>query len=203
MAILAEVTPGVVFMLLVVAATTCVLLMRTQRHLGRRPSTAAPRSLVRPKRVEPQRQEEGQPPLHLDRWEVRMHELARDLSAQLDSKMSILQHLMELADQQAVRLESLLAQAGSTRTDGAHNELPLPRTARTVSHVATQAAGLGLAAEPRAPARALVGSGAAAGHRHDRVYALADAGYASHEIAAELGHPIGEVELILSLREDA
>ncbi len=39
-------------------------------------------------------------------WEVRMHELARDLSAQLDSKMRALQALIADADRAAARLES-------------------------------------------------------------------------------------------------
>ena len=38
-------------------------------------------------------------------WEVRMHELARELSGQLDSKIVIVQQLVRHAEQQTARLE--------------------------------------------------------------------------------------------------
>ncbi len=46
----------------------------------------------------------------MDRWEVHMHETARDLSAQLDSKMVALQHVIRLAEERSARLEELLIQ---------------------------------------------------------------------------------------------
>lgn len=50
----------------------------------------------------------GQPALKSDeenRWEVRMHEVTRELSGTLDSKMSALQALIAEADRAAERLE--------------------------------------------------------------------------------------------------
>ena len=41
------------------------------------------------------------------------------------------------------------------------------------------------------------------GRRYDRIHALADEGLSAGEIAEQLGSPIGEVTLILSLRDKA
>ena len=109
-------------------------------------------------------------------WEVEMHDLARDLSAQLDSKMAALQQLIMLADERLARLERL---AGDTHES----------QDRTVVNQATA-----LTAAMRSPA------GAATGGRYDDIYKLADTGLSAAQIATQLGQPIGEVELILSLR---
>jgi hypothetical protein len=42
--------------------------------------------------------------------------------------------------------------------------------------------------------------GPSSDHRYDEIYVLADYGHNAAEIAQRLGSPIGEVELILSLR---
>ena len=49
------------------------------------------------------------PPAMLTQWEVQMHETARELSGQLDSKISILQHLIAAAAHEAQRLEDAVA----------------------------------------------------------------------------------------------
>lgn len=51
-------------------------------------------------------------PPDVARYEVEMHDLARELSARLDSKLVLLQHLVRDADQQANRLEAVIAEAG-------------------------------------------------------------------------------------------
>ena len=55
-------------------------------------------------------------------WEVQMHETARDLSGQLDSKMSALGHLIAEADRAAARLEAALAGAGPAENSGEPGE---------------------------------------------------------------------------------
>ena len=50
-------------------------------------------------------------PATVDRWEVQMHDTARDLSGQLDSKLSMLQALVAEADRAAARLDAALARA--------------------------------------------------------------------------------------------
>lgn len=44
------------------------------------------------------------------RWQVAMHELARDLKGEIDTKLAALQTLVALARQESDRLEALLAQ---------------------------------------------------------------------------------------------
>ncbi len=50
-------------------------------------------------------------PKDVSRWQVEMHDLARDLSAQMDSKMSALQHLIRQAADESERLERALNEA--------------------------------------------------------------------------------------------
>lgn len=50
-------------------------------------------------------------PPDLLRWQVEMHETARDLKAEIDSKLSALHALSNLADQAAERLEQAVARA--------------------------------------------------------------------------------------------
>lgn len=46
------------------------------------------------------------------RWEVHLHETARELTAQLDSKMVALQHLIRQAREEQGRLQHLLQSQG-------------------------------------------------------------------------------------------
>jgi hypothetical protein len=51
------------------------------------------------------------PPAELSGWHVQMHDTFRDLAGELDSKMRVLQLLIQMADQSAARLEAALARA--------------------------------------------------------------------------------------------
>ena len=104
-----------------------------------------------------------------------MHEIARELSAQLDSKMRALQSLIAEADRAAARLESATAEASPTT-----RQPPPP---------------------PADPALRPLPSEPSAERCHDEIYALADYGFSAADIANRVGSPIGEVELILGLRE--
>ena len=141
------------------------LLFRTHRYLARQKGADSPLVQV----ARPERAEEGHhlaAPPDVLRWEVQMHETARELSAQLDSKMRVLQVLIAEADRAAARLEAA-AQPASTD--------PQPTT---------QAEGL-----------------KSARRRQEEIYTLADYGHDAAEIARRIGSPVGEVELILGLRE--
>jgi hypothetical protein len=60
-------------------------------------------------------------PPELARWQVAMHELARDLKGEIDTKLAALQTLVALARQEAARLEALLAQTQRlAHVDAAH-----------------------------------------------------------------------------------
>ena len=52
----------------------------------------------------------AQPPVELLRWQVEMHETARDMKAEIDTKMVALQTLIRSAREEEERLLKLLAQ---------------------------------------------------------------------------------------------
>ena len=200
MALFAELTGGSLFLVIFVVVTAFVLMLRTQRQLRQsgktskatKPSTAhVDKKDCRPGAKEMKTQHQ------VEHWEVRMHDLARELSAQLDSKMSALEHLIQDAERQITRLDARLNRkpdAGAEIASAADRPAALP-----APHITTQAAAL-------ASSKTLVNQPARQSspppkeRRFDEVYALADAGHTSAAIASRVGSPVGEIELILSLR---
>lgn len=110
-------------------------------------------------------------PDNVIRWEVGMQELARDLKAEIDSKMIALGHLIRDADRAAERLEKALNSASETDEDSVAIRRPV---------------------EPNGIDNAAL---------RDDVYTLADYGFSVSDIASRLATPVGQVELILRLRE--
>ena len=153
------------------------VLFRTYRGLARHRINAASSQPSRPQPDDSVHHLDLPPEGH--RWEVQMHETARDLSARLDSKMGALQALIADADRAAARLEA----ASDGRSQPARED-----------------------AEPITQAEALLSSGDShddgASPRQAEVCALADYGFDAAEIADRIGRPVGEVELILSLRHN-
>ena len=93
--------------LVAMALLIAILLMRSYRYFSR--TKQRDTYLVRTKRPEAERPGHNlDAPAEVLRWEVHMQETARDLSAQLDSKMIALQHLIREADRAAERLEQEL-----------------------------------------------------------------------------------------------
>jgi hypothetical protein len=129
-----------------------------------------------------------------------MHETARDMKAELDSKLSGLQALVIMARQEAERLENAIERAEVAcieaprdtlaRLEGLANPAALADSER-LSAAATQL--------PPLP-------GGAAAHLFDdneqsvAVARLADQGHAPSEIARRLGMAVGDVEICLSIR---
>lgn len=161
------------FFIVGLALTALVLLWRSRRYLalGQRLS-ARPAPVAAP---DPVPAGGGEMPGHYRRWELLMHETARDLSGQLDSKMSALQALVREAHGAAARLEAALA---ASQQDAAVAPAPPPTTASV-------------------PAE----SPPAGDPRYEEIYALADYGFDSSEIAHRVGSSRGEIELILGLRK--
>jgi uncharacterized membrane-anchored protein YhcB (DUF1043 family) len=110
---------------------------------------------------------------------VELAEMARQISAQLDTRAAKLEQLIQDADR---RLEAL-GQAVRAAGNGAASDEAEP------AHSASSHAPNSQSSPPEQP-----------DPRHAQVYALADAGRDAHQIAAALGRPEGEVELILALR---
>jgi len=102
---------------------------------------------------------------------VELSEMARQVTAQLDTRTAKLEALIEEADRKIAELRRV---SGGAIAAEAEQE------------------GAGERGEERA--------GAAEDRRHADVYSLADRGRTSAEIAEELGRQRGEVELILALR---
>jgi len=207
-----------------------VLMLRAQRHLGRRQNTV----VRRPVRASSKRPVSPAPtgtPEQLQRWEVELYELARELTGRIDSKMSALQALIQAADERIQRLEatitdrtSLAATTGlpsqqvSSRSpradeDTIRNHILSSRIDKTADGSAgnvpravdagsahTQADALAAARMSMPDKAAPLAPKPAAQRDHRQIYALADAGVPMSAIAAQVGSPVGEVELVLSLR---
>ena len=143
----------------------------------------------------------------MERWEVDMHETARELKAQLDSKMSALQALIAEANRVANRLETAVKNKDNTDDTPPSNRIRsggsplfnpengnLPKEENKRSSLPTTQA------EALHPAQAATASRKSPQYRQTEIYTLADHGLNDSAIAQRLGMPIGEVELILSLR---
>ena len=181
MLILAELNTATLTFMGAVLLISGILLFQSNRYFSRQTKRRSlsetlhePKAAPDPVRSLPH---EGQ------RWEVQMRELARELSARLDSKMGALEQLISEADRAAARLEQALRAArqeaaGEKRIDIA--ELAVAQAPAT-------------SPQPGAP------SGYQ--ERYEEIYLLSDYGYPAEEIAHRVGSPVGEVELILGLRK--
>lgn len=100
-----------------VALLTTLLLFRSlRRTAARRASAAGAGPAVRPG-ARPSTARRGVDPLPAEvaQWQVDMHELARELRGELDTKMRLLQLLIDQARAEAERLQALLAQVQAGR----------------------------------------------------------------------------------------
>ncbi len=188
--------------------TIALVLLRTQRYYAR--TTSARPSLAPPERTacSPSGPTLGAPTPMVN-WEVEMHDMARQLAAQLDSKIRVLEHLLHEADRAAARLEAAIAAAPSCapppEATGSPQRPSLPLD-RPIGPPVSQAEALKAASSTdRAPptprgAESFAGPRPRADQRYEPIYTLADYGYDPAEIARRTGTPVGEVQLILSLR---
>ena len=107
MPLLAESNLAYVFLIAAILVATLTMLLRVYRYQSRRPRGG----LGLPPRYHGQpsaREQQTSAPDSVIRWEVQMQELARDLKAEIDSKMIALGHLIHDADRAAERLEKAL-----------------------------------------------------------------------------------------------
>ena len=188
MHLLAKMEPSEMLLLAAVLAATSMLLIRIRRYMRRQKKSQS--VIVRTDR--PKSGERGHHlglPAEAMNWEVEMHQTARDLSAQIDGKMSALGHLIREADRASARLETALEAAGGHVQPPTQAE-SLEASATTDSHPNST------------PADGSPGEEATGQPAHDELYTLADYGFDAREIAQRLGIPIGEVELILRLRRE-
>lgn len=188
MVLLAQLELATVLFLSGLVLTCGVLLFRTHRQLGARPKTELPSpatfSQAKPKTDSAHHLDA---PRDLQRWEVEMHELARELQAQLDNKISILQQLLCDAGQQADRLEAAVERAAEIgHAPVAIGPNVIPESSAQICTTRVDAAA--------------TRAGNLASRRHAEIYSMADQGLTSAAIAGRVGSPVGEIELILGLR---
>lgn len=120
---------------------------------------------------------------------VQLEEVARRVNAQVDTRFAKLEAVIHDADQRIARLEQLTGQVTSGTASPTGPEVaPQPPNGELAAPPPT------VSAPPRCPATP-------PGERRRRIYDLADQGTSALVIADALQMPIGEVELILSLRK--
>jgi hypothetical protein len=191
--------PSTLFLILLAMAAV-FLLIRTRGRLARqRQQWTMEEAEDRPDDTDPgDARRPGHLPDDLARWEVEMHETARQLSAQLDAKLSLLQSLIVEADRAAARLEEALDRAYPTLPPGSQAESlrPVSTSGRDDLHLPGDAADTQHCDPSEEPPRTTDRT-----RRHEEIYRLADYGFAPAEIARRVVMPVGEVELILGLRE--
>jgi hypothetical protein len=119
----AQLTDPQLLLLAVMALTAMILLVRARRYFGQRSREKSPRTSDGPLSSSFSSRC-AETPDAMAGWEVQMHDTARRLSAQLDSKMSALQALIAEADRAAARLEA--AQAGAARPAATEDSGPSP-----------------------------------------------------------------------------
>lgn len=125
-------------------------------------------------------------PREVLRWQVGMHDTARELKAELDSKIGVLQATMRLAREESERLEAVVRRAEQLGISSCRN--PLSEIERIAEEEDPTSGSL-----PVMPAQQLDG-------QSREVYDLADQGCGPQAIADSTGLPRGDVELMLSLR---
>ena len=162
-----------VLMLIGMGLIITILLRRSHRYLRRQKRGST--TIIQTERPGPQsRHSNLDAPADVLRWEVQMHETARELSATLDSKMRALQELIAEADRAAGRLEAAAAgvvESGESEPTDA-NEPPTDVADRRQTR-----------------------------EHQEEIYTLADYGLDAGGIASRVGLPVGEVQLVLALRE--
>lgn len=131
-------------------------------------------------------------PPEILRWQVEMDETARHFKAELDSKMSALQSLVRMASEESARLEAAIVRA---------ERLGISTCADTLAAIEELTA-VDESSSRLPPAASLTMENEIAARR-DAIYQLADQGLAAGAIARSIGLPLGDVELLMSLRSDS
>jgi hypothetical protein len=123
-----------------VALLVWVLLRRVYGKRGSRPkSRIAPQSHAwRAKKSPPSDRDDRRQPLidappEILRWQVEMHETARDLKAELDTKIHVVQTLVGMAREESQRLEAVIDQ--SQRLGLPHRSETLQQIEQLLEHV--------------------------------------------------------------------
>jgi hypothetical protein len=181
--------PGQMLFLGGIALATWVLMRRLFKH---RRKNAKPIDTVKEVAKKERPAQSIDAPAESLRWEIRLHDLARELTARIDSKLSALQALTRLAHDAAQRLE-IAAQHAAEVESRCYGSSPLDAIERRL-HEATFEVGAPVAAAP-APKPATTDP---VDSLRRVVKRLLESGQSAEEIAAETSMPLGEVECLAS-----
>lgn len=185
----------------VMALIIAYMLMRYHAYYRRRgrdaeSSRATPKLDPRPREYDPNK------PDDVGRWEVHMHETARELAAMLDSKMAALQQLIREADRASERLKAILSAGAKSAGEDPPPSID-PRTILGHGKPAGQSTA-GMSFDPflSQPSSELAEPSGRQPmeERFEQICELADQGKSAADIAQKVGVPVGEVQLILGLR---
>ncbi|MGD8451427.1 MAG: hypothetical protein PVJ57_06375 [Phycisphaerae bacterium] len=141
---------------------------------------------------------------------VQLEEFSRRINAQLDTKFARLETVVRDADDRIAKLKQLLTQLGEAPPQAVRKAPPAARAPRSEVRPATdndappKRPAPPAAAPPAKPSADPVAVNPDLLPRHEtaqRVYALADRGATPIQIAEETDLPLGEVELLLNLRQ--
>jgi hypothetical protein len=135
-------------------------------------------------------------PPEVSRWQVEMHELSRELRAELDSKAVMVQTLLAMLREEVDRLEDVLA-----RTNRANPDVPASGDTELLSEIRRLTAEINAHGEHEAE-HAVTRNHPLNEVLQTRIYSLADQGHAADVIARQLSIPQADVELTLSLRSE-
>jgi len=138
---------------------------------------------------------------------VQLEEVSRRVSAQVDTRFAKLEAVIREADERIARLEQLFADS-APRKAAPHRPTALQADATPRDGVASadstpQESGTQEVTMPRGAQSTASSSCVGPGtyqQRRQRVYEMADAGASAIVIADALQMPLGEVELLLNLR---
>ncbi len=225
MQLLAEYSSQQIMLVVGICIFVFAIMMRTRRQFKqstptRKPSMA-PRIVTGSATCDIPTASKSRSTNPLANWEsmeVEMHDLARQLKGEIDSKLTALSQLVRLADDATSQLNAAIERAeslglleasqsaiGFVKSDDVSNAVATSSNTRENDSRSER-----FSTNPRAMRRTMPGtlySGRLSlpqtvedDPRFERVFALADAGFSPTRIAAQIGAQIGEVELILSLR---
>ncbi len=124
----------------------------------------------------------------LDGMAIQLEELARRVSAQVDTRFAKLEAVIRDADERIARLETLLARTAGSAVAEPDSPRPQPPPA-----------GPRPTSRPRRARADAPPAAARISELHRRVFELRNRGRNPGEIARELGLSLGEVEVILEL----
>jgi hypothetical protein len=144
-------------------------------------------------------------------WEVELHRLAREIKGEIDTKMRAFEELIQLAENARSRLADSIERAESLALSGQRKGSIDSREDRSVefgralpvSRSAERPRNTKPNRERAHSLQTTAGDDPGDDPRFERVYALADAGFSAAKIAGQIGAQVGEVELILSLRQSS